>query len=115
MVLRKNMQKKLENKKLNKSLFKKALNWLMLSVLFAGWSTAKIDFDRQIRPIFSDRCYACHGPDNNVRKANLRLDKMDSLFEQRNDIYIINPNHSEQSELYQRIISTDPAHVMPRH
>jgi len=108
------MQKKLENKQLNNSLFKKTLNWLMLSVLFAGWSTAKIDFDRQIRPIFSDRCYACHGPDNNVRKANLRLDKMDSLFEQRNDIYIINPNHPEQSELYQRIISTDPAHVMPR-
>ncbi|MFP6723787.1 MAG: DUF1553 domain-containing protein [Candidatus Poribacteria bacterium] len=108
------MQKKLENKKLNKSLFKKTLNWLMLSVLFAGWSTAKIDFDRQIRPIFSDRCYACHGPDNNVRKANLRLDKMDSLFEQRNDIYIVNPNHPEQSELYRRIISTDPAHVMPR-
>ena len=86
----------------------------MLSILFAGWSTAKIDFDRQIRPIFSDRCYACHGPDKNARKANLRLDKMDSLFEQRNGIHIINPNHPEQSELYQRIISTDSAHVMPR-
>ena len=114
LVLRKNMKKKLENKKSNKLLFKMTLNWLMLSVLCAGWSAAEIDFDRQIRPIFSDRCYACHGPDNNVRKANLRLDKMDGLFEQRNDIYIIHPNHPEQSELYRRIISTDLAHVMPR-
>jgi Planctomycete cytochrome C len=33
-----------------------------------------IDFDRQIRPIFSENCYACHGPDEKQRKAKLRLD-----------------------------------------
>ena len=114
LVLKKNIQKNLENKKLHKLLFKKTLNWLILSVLFAGWSNAKIDFDRQIRPVFSDHCYACHGPDTNVRKANLRLDKVDGLFEQRNDTRIIVPNHPEQSELYRRVISIDPAHVMPR-
>jgi hypothetical protein len=34
----------------------------------------KIDFNRDIRPIFSDNCYFCHGPDKNHRKADLRLD-----------------------------------------
>src|SRR5438093_318521 len=43
-------------------------------------SPAKIDFNRDIRPIFSDICSACHGPDDNKRKAGLRLDLKESAF-----------------------------------
>jgi Planctomycete cytochrome C len=42
------------------------------AVLLAG--SEKVDFNRDIRPILSDNCYACHGPDSNKRKAGLRFD-----------------------------------------
>ena len=41
---------------------------------------AEFDFNRQIRPIFSEKCYACHGPDEHKRKAGLRLDRQESAF-----------------------------------
>src|SRR5579864_6120827 len=44
-----------------------------------------IDFNRDIRPIFADNCYACHGPDKNKRKADLRLDTHDGLFWQHDN------------------------------
>src|SRR5204862_1237167 len=47
----------------------------------------KIDFNRDIRPIFSDNCYFCHGPDKNRRKADLRLDTRDGLFGMKDDSY----------------------------
>ncbi len=43
-------------------------------------ATASIDFNRDIRPIFSENCYACHGPDKNKRKAGLRLDVKEDAF-----------------------------------
>ena len=44
-------------------------------------ATAEIGFNRDIRPIFAENCLACHGPDNNKRKAGLRLDTRDGIFE----------------------------------
>jgi hypothetical protein len=41
-----------------------------------------IDFDREIRPIFSESCYPCHGPDENKRKANLRFDRKEGAFKE---------------------------------
>ena len=74
---------------------------------FLSAQPSEIDFDRQIRPLLSDRCFACHGPDNQARRANLRLDTSDGLAT------VIVPNEPNESELYRRIISTDPKLVMP--
>jgi hypothetical protein len=73
-----------------------------------------IDFDRQIRPIFSDKCYACHGPDEKPRMANLRFDQKDGgLFSERNGYVIVKPGDSAASRLYQRISSDKAAFRMP--
>ncbi len=72
-----------------------------------------IDFDREIRPILSDTCFACHGPDEKQRMANLRLDATEDLFVDRGGYKIIVPGHSDQSKLYQKISSKDPAFRMP--
>src|SRR5262249_24503933 len=58
-------------------------------------------------------CFACHGPDKNQRKANLRLDNEQGAFADRGDYQIIAPGKPEQSELYRRITSADPKVHMP--
>lgn len=72
-----------------------------------GQSTAAIDFNRDIRPILSENCYFCHGPDADHREAGLRLDVE---AEARNAIA---PGHSKNSELFLRISSDDSDHMMP--
>jgi hypothetical protein len=72
-----------------------------------------IDFDRQIRPILSDTCFACHGPDEKQRVANLRLDETEGLFVDRRGHKIIVPGNSAASKLYQKISSKDPKLQMP--
>ena len=71
-----------------------------------------IDFDRDIRPIFSNHCYACHGPDAETRKADLRLDLEASLFAVR-DEPLITPGNIKNSQLIHRITSKDDAEKMP--
>src|ERR1700729_681062 len=72
-----------------------------------------IDFNRDIRPIFSENCYACHGPDKNKRKADLRLDTHDGLFSVHEDRPDVVPRDVEKSELFRRITAADPAERMP--
>lgn len=67
-----------------------------------------IDFQRDIRPILSDRCIACHGPDEEHRKAKLRLD-----IESEAKMEAIVAGNAEASEVFLRIISDDPDDVMP--
>jgi uncharacterized protein DUF1553/uncharacterized protein DUF1549/concanavalin A-like lectin/glucanase superfamily protein/cytochrome c len=71
----------------------------------AADSSAKpVDFDREIRPILSDRCYACHGPDEKKRMANLRLDlKNGGAYSNRAGHTIIAPGDASSSRLLQRI------------
>jgi len=73
-----------------------------------------IRFNRDIRPIFADNCLACHGPDNNARKAGLRLDTRDGLFEKspKRDPAVV-PGSLTKSELWRRVTATDPDDVMP--
>lgn len=77
-------------------------------VLLAG-SAKPVDFDREVRPILSDKCFKCHGPDGETRKAGLRFDDKASAFAKG----VIAPGHSEQSKLYQRISSDKKALKMP--
>jgi hypothetical protein len=73
-----------------------------------------IDFNRDIRPILSDHCYACHGPDENKRKAGLRLDRTeDALKTLKSGNRAIVPGDVEKSGLVQRLTSDDPDEVMP--
>lgn len=73
-----------------------------------------VDFNRDIRPILSDRCYACHGPDEGQRKAGLRLDVREDAFKElKSGHRAIVPGDLAQSSLIQRLTSPDPDDVMP--
>ena len=74
----------------------------------------KILFNRDIRPLLSDNCFACHGPDEHERKAKLRLDiKEGGGFEDRDGVVAIIPNDLDNSELIARITSDDEDELMP--
>jgi mono/diheme cytochrome c family protein len=72
-----------------------------------------VDFNREIRPILSDVCFTCHGPEEKSRQGNLRLDSKESVFAERNAYRIITPGSSVTSRLYQKISSKDEASRMP--
>ncbi|MEE2641712.1 MAG: PSD1 and planctomycete cytochrome C domain-containing protein [Planctomycetota bacterium] len=73
-----------------------------------GQEKSTIDFNRDIKPLLSDRCFQCHGPDENQRKADLRLDEATSAHESA-----IVVGKSSESDLVDRITSSDPDLVMP--
>ena len=71
-------------------------------------------FNRDIRPILSDNCLSCHGPDSNARKAGLRLDTKEGLHGGTKDEGpVVTPGNPEKSALWKRIVTTDPDDVMP--
>jgi hypothetical protein len=70
-----------------------------------------VDFSRDILPILSDKCFLCHGPDANTRKADLRLDIREGAL--RTEAPVIVPGNSTESELFLRISSEDELDVMP--
>jgi mono/diheme cytochrome c family protein len=72
-----------------------------------------VDFTRQVLPLFADRCFACHGPDEKTREADLRLDLRASVFERDADSLLIVPGKSRESPLYERVASHDPDLQMP--
>ena len=72
-----------------------------------------LDFNRNVRPILSEHCFPCNGPDRNHRKAELRLDLPDGLTESRENGPILSPGKPEYSLLILRILSEDPDEVMP--
>ena len=74
---------------------------------------ASIDFQRQIRPILSNNCLQCHGPDESSRKAGLRLDIKDGIFTQRPNGTPVIPGNAQESLLYKRISDPDPRRRMP--
>ena len=75
-----------------------------------------VDFSLHIKPILSDRCFACHGPDKNAIEGGLSLRKAEDAYAaigENKDRYAIVPGDLNKSELVNRILSEDPNLVMP--
>jgi hypothetical protein len=76
----------------------------------------KITYNNHIRPILSDKCFKCHGPDEKKRISGYRLDTPEGAYallkDQKNKFGIVK-GHAEQSDVYSRIMSNDPDYVMP--
>ena len=75
----------------------------------------KVDYNLHVKPILSDRCFACHGPDKTKQKAGLRLDTPDGAYEAlaESGKKAVVPGDLAGSELFHRITSTNPEQVMP--
>jgi hypothetical protein len=90
---------------------------LALVVLACGRLNAdetKIRYDRDIRPILADNCFACHGPDASQRKAKLRLDtRTGALAELRSEGHAVVPGKPDESALLERITAEKPSQRMP--
>ena len=74
-------------------------------------SFGKLDFNRDVRPILSDKCFSCHGPDEEGRKADLRLDIEE--YAKDEDMMAIVAGQPEESEIFFRIHSDDEDELMP--
>ncbi|MBI1310870.1 DUF1553 domain-containing protein [bacterium] len=83
------------------------------TVRAAEGEAQKIDFNRQIRSILSNRCFACHGPDEEEREADLRFDTAEGALADLGGHAAIVPGKPEESTLVERITSTDPDLRMP--
>ncbi len=83
---------------------------LALAMVAAGHAAEPApEFNRDIRPILSDRCFVCHGFDAKAREADLRLDTPEGAYADK----AIVPGKPQESEAWQRITSKDPDEVMP--
>ncbi len=99
-------------------MFHRAMRYCVPIVALMAWPIAapaadKVSFNRDIRPILADRCFACHGPDGNKREADLRLDRPDSAVGNDGQERAIIAGNPDASELMQRITSEDADERMP--
>lgn len=75
-----------------------------------------VDYNFHVKPILSDNCYTCHGPDANKRKANLRLDLEETAFEELRETpgnYALVPGKPNESMVYRHIMADNPDEIMP--
>ncbi|MDB4802144.1 DUF1549 domain-containing protein, partial [Akkermansiaceae bacterium] len=88
--------------------------WIaILSIRLAVAAEEKVDFQRDVRPILSDKCFFCHGFDPETREADLRLDTPDGAYEDLGGYSAVVPGKVKESELYLRITSKKKKEVMP--
>jgi len=86
------------------------------TVLEVAGLPEQVDFNFHIRPILSDRCFKCHGPDEPARKGNFRLDTEEGAFKALDSLgkeHAIVPGDLGESVLYERLVTTDPELLMP--
>src|ERR1043165_5194005 len=80
----------------------------------AATKSGDISYNRDIRPIISENCFACHGPDSAARKANLRLDSFEAATAPRKDgKFAIVAGKPDESEAIRRIFTSDQDDLMP--
>ncbi len=72
-----------------------------------------IGYNRDVRPILSDKCFRCHGPDSASRQAELRLDQRESAIQDRDGQRAIAPGKAAESEVFRRLTTSNPDERMP--
>ena len=87
---------------------------IALTTLAATAGAQAISFTSDVLPLFSDRCFQCHGPDAKVRKADLRFDDRENVFRQRDGYAVVVAGAPDQSELIARITATGDDVMPPR-
>jgi len=90
--------------------------WVLLSATSEAAVPERVDFNFHIKPILSDRCFHCHGPDAGNRQADLRLDTPEGLFAEAasgDASHVVKPGAADDSEIYLRISATDEDLRMP--
>ena len=85
----------------------------MAETNFLAQAENDIPFNRDVRPILSDKCFFCHGPDEEERKGDLRLDVASDALKDLGGYSAIVPGDIDASELVARIIAQDPDDLMP--
>ncbi len=93
------------------------MKWLPSLLALTFWlpcrAAESLDFGRDVRPILSDRCFACHGQDSNKREGGLRLDQRDAALKGGDSGPAIIPGDPDASEIIKRILSEDRTELMP--
>ena len=82
-------------------------------LLPAPGAWAKLEFNRDVRPILSDKCFACHGFDAKTREAGLRLDTEEGAYSLKDGVQAIKPGALQESEVWHRITHDDEDELMP--
>ncbi len=88
---------------------KSPIMWLLLLGMSAPVCGDQVEYNRDIRPILTETCFSCHGPDSASRKADLRLDQRDAAV----SAGALVPGSPDNSEVIRRILSENPEEVMP--
>lgn len=86
---------------------------LLIALLLMGRTWGEVDFNQDVRPILSDKCFKCHGPDAKNQKSDFRLDSFEAATADLGDYFGIVPGNLDESEVHWRLHTEDPDEIMP--